>query len=100
MTVGNWAWSPDGKWIAFSATRIYERSIYLYDLWLISSDAQRLIRVTSAPPDDFAVHWSPDGTRLAFWRDGVGLVILSLESGESTAVGIDPRFNFTLEGVK
>ena len=82
-------WSPDGKWMAFSAIRAYERERQPYDLWLLSVDGTQLLRVTSAPPQDIGPYWSPDGTRLVFRREGTGLVILSLQTGNVNPLGVN-----------
>jgi Tol biopolymer transport system component len=100
MTIASWAWSPDGTWIAISATKHYEQDLFLYDIWLLRLDGEQLIRVTSAPPQDFGAYWSPDGTHLIFLREGVGLVTLSLETGEVTSLGIDPGFQYAIGGAK
>ena len=59
-------WSPDGRWIAFSAT---DQGVG--GLFLIQPDGSGLRRLTAAPPAAMADHqpaWSPDGQRLAFAR--------------------------------
>ena len=96
MTVSSWSWSPDGKWLAISATRHYKREIYLYDIWLMNIEGDRLVRITSAPPEDELGFWSPDGTRLIFTREGIGIMTLSLESGEILPLGINPGFAFAI----
>lgn len=99
-------WSPDGKWLAFSAVRPYEREkeTYDYDIWLLSADGAQLLRVTGAPPQSIGEYWSPDGTRLVFRREGVGLVTMSLESGKVTPVGISlhdtASYNYAVGGSK
>jgi Tol biopolymer transport system component len=63
-------WSPDGRWIAFprvfrSATREWE-----IDLFVMRSNGTHLRQVTApgALFEDYAPEWSPDGTRLVFFR--------------------------------
>ncbi len=84
-------WSPDGKWMAFSAVRAYERKEETYDddLWLLSAEESQLLRVTSGPPEDIGAYWSPDGTRLVFRRDGIGLATLSLQTGSVNPLGVN-----------
>jgi tricorn protease-like protein len=100
MTVMHFDLSPDGKWLSISATIHYERELYLYDIWLASIQGDQLIRVTKASPEDFLAYWSPDGTRLIFYREGSGLVVFSLEKGTITQLGIDPGSNFAIGGLK
>ncbi len=84
-------WSIDGKWLAFSAVRAYERKEEIYDddLWLWNAGESQLIRLTSGSPEDIGAYWSPDGTRLVFRRDGVGLVTLSLQTGNVTLLDVN-----------
>ena len=100
MTISSWKWSPDGKWLAINATRHYERLGYLDNIWIMSAQMDQVFRVTSAPPEDLGVSWSPDGTRLIFLQEEVGLVTISLETGEVTPVGIDTGLNFSVGGTK
>ncbi len=59
-------WSPDGRWIAFSAT---DQGVG--GLFLIAPAGSGLRRLSAAPPAAMADHqpaWSPDGQHLAFAR--------------------------------
>ncbi len=89
MTVTGGILSPDGKWIAINATRQCEQEHQPYDIWLLSADGTKLLRVTGAPPQDIGGFWSSDGTRLVFRRDGVGLVALSLQTGSVTPLSVN-----------
>src|SRR3954471_10943398 len=51
------AWSPDGRWIAFSMRG---------DIWKVPADGGQAIAITAGPAYHFEPAWSPDGTRLAF----------------------------------
>ncbi len=101
---GGTEWSPDRNWLMISAARLYEQSDAQYGLWLLSADGLQLLRVTSAPPQDVGGFWSPDGTRLVFRRDGVGLVTLSLETGSVNPLGVnlvgDASYNYAVGGAK
>jgi len=101
---GGGTWSPDGKWLAFNGIRSYEREESSYDIWLVSADGIQLLRVTSAPPQDLGVEWSPDGTRLLFRREDVGLAVLSLETGDIASLGVNlldlSSYNYTVGGIK
>jgi TolB protein len=51
------AWSPDGKWLAFSMRG---------DIWKIPADGGEAVAITSGPAYYFEPAWSPDGARIAF----------------------------------
>ena len=55
------AWSPDGRWIAYSSDRAGNRDLFVIE---VSSRATRQLTFHSA--DDDAPAWSPDGTWIAF----------------------------------
>lgn len=86
-----YTWSPDGKWIAFSATNVLEGEDYQYDLWLLSEDGSALKRLTDDPATDQAPHWGSDGTHLIFYRWEQGVWKLDLQSGSLEQ--IDPQVN-------
>ncbi len=103
-------WSLDGKWLALSAEYLYEEENPVYDIWLLSADSSQLLRVTSTQPRDAhdagnsGGYWSPDGTRLLFRREDIGLGILSLRTGEVTPLGVKlldlSRYNYAIGGSK
>ena len=55
------AFSPDGKWIAFSSTRAGNWQIYMMDI-----DGRNVVQVTSGPMQAIHPSFSPDGTRLVY----------------------------------
>jgi Tol biopolymer transport system component len=57
------AWSPDGKWIAFSRDGSGSDPI-----WMMRADGSHKRRLTSPRLADYDPAWSPDGTRIAFTR--------------------------------
>jgi len=59
--------SPDGRWVAFVATRVdLERNRYVAQVWLAAADGSTAPRVVSAGTNDAKPTFSPDGTLLAF----------------------------------
>ena len=59
----DYAWSPDGRWMALSFER--DRNT---DIYLMSIDGSKEIRLTTDAADDRSPQWSPDSTRIAFIR--------------------------------
>ena len=74
-------WSPDGSGILFSSTR-YDPSIegcmpgfpHEYrcptDIYMMDADGSNVERLTDDPAGEFMPVWSPDGSRIAFVREG------------------------------
>jgi dipeptidyl aminopeptidase/acylaminoacyl peptidase len=67
---GDPRWSPDGKWIAFTAKRKDDTEPQIY---LIAPDGGEATRLTEAATGASALKWFPDSKRLAFvlavWPD-------------------------------
>ena len=61
------AWSPDGKYIAFSSTRDGNSEIYT-----INADGSGLKRLTYHPGIDTSPCWSPTSREIAFTSDRTG----------------------------
>ncbi len=62
--ISNPAWSPDGRFIAFSGAVGGITDLYVYDL-----DRGTTIRLTNDKYADLQPSWSPDGTTLVFTTD-------------------------------
>jgi dipeptidyl aminopeptidase/acylaminoacyl peptidase len=67
-TVGGPQISPDGLWIAYTlGSTDVEKDKRDTDLWMVSRDGLRNVRLTFGPEDGESVpRWSPDGRCLAF----------------------------------
>ena len=64
------SWSPDGKWIAFSADR--KGDGVNHEIYVMDADGNNLQRLTNNRVNDAEPSWSPDGKRIVFSskRDG------------------------------
>jgi len=57
-------WSPDGRWISFSANPDGN-----YDLFIMAADGSGVRRVTSSRRDEVEQAWAPDGKKLAYTEE-------------------------------
>lgn len=76
------AWSPDGKWIAYTSTRHGNQELYI-----ARPDGKDEKRLTSDPATDAHPAWSPDSKRIAFATDrwgGLEIAVLDIDSGKLT----------------
>ena len=62
------AWSPDGKWIAYSGGHGYKT----YEIYVVSADGTEQRQLTHNESHEFVPAWSPGGTRIAFSSDASG----------------------------
>jgi Tol biopolymer transport system component len=87
------AWSPDGSRVAFRYSLVDDRYVDSFNLnsgiWIVNANGTGLRQITQETPGrswDFSPQWSPEGTRLAFFR----LDVKTQAEGVFT-VGIDGR---------
>lgn len=76
----NPALSPDGTLLCFT---------YLGDLWSVSAQGGRAVRLTAHPAHDRNPRWSPDGTRIAFESNRTGdynLFVIPADGGPATQI--------------
>jgi Tol biopolymer transport system component/imidazolonepropionase-like amidohydrolase len=66
------AWSPDGRFLAYSSDRAGSM-----DLWLRDLQSGRDRRLTELPGAEGSASWSPDGTRIAFINNDDEIMVAS-----------------------
>ena len=79
------AWSPDGKWIAFTMRG---------DIWKVPAGGGEAIALTSGPNYYFEPAWSPDGKRIALSMDDGGnldIGIVGADGGQVEKVSPNAR---------
>ena len=80
----NPAWSPDGRYIAFSALVGGFNDLFVYDL-----QAERLQRLTTDAFAELDPAWSPDGRRIAFATDRFTTNLQTIVAGDLRIAVID-----------
>src|SRR5262245_36046357 len=82
--------SPDGKWVAFTATTYdVDKNSRNSDVWLVSSGGGEPRQMTRGPKADERPRWSPDSKRFAFvsTRSGSSQIwTLAIDAGEAARV--------------
>jgi TolB protein len=73
----NPAWSPDGRWLAFSMRG---------DIWKMPAEGGEAIALTSGPAYHFEPAWSPDGARIAFAFQATGNLDIGIVSANGGPV--------------
>ena len=81
----NPTWSPDGRYLAFSANVAGFSDLFLYDL-----AADSLRRLTQDAFADLQPAWSPDGSHIAYVTDRFSADLATLEHGRYEVALLDP----------
>ena len=67
VNVGGPQVSPDGKWIAYTASHVdVGEDKNVSELWMVSWDGTQDVHLTYGPEGAGSPRWSPDGKWLAF----------------------------------
>jgi dipeptidyl aminopeptidase/acylaminoacyl peptidase len=79
--------SPDGKWVAYTAT-VVDRSENRTDsdIWIVSVDGGKPKRLTNSPKQDRHARWSPDGKWIVFESNRGGdfqVYLIAADGGEA-----------------
>jgi len=82
----NPTWSPDGRFVAFSALAGGLTDIFVYDL-----EAGTLKKLTDDPYADLYPAWSPDGRAIAFVTDRFTTDLSILDIGDYQLALLDPE---------
>ena len=82
----NPAWSPDGRYIVFSAS-----VGGLMDLFVQDTETGELRQLTDDPYADLQPVWSPDGEKIAFVTDRYSTDLRNLSWGDYQLALIDPE---------
>jgi Tol biopolymer transport system component len=86
------AWSPDGRQLAFSTSRMGRFPTFNRYLWMINDDGTGWRRLTAGA--DFEPSWSPDGRRVVYASGGSDasvpafsdILILDLASNQTVGI--------------
>ena len=73
VSVGGPQVSPDGKWIAYTTSRVdVEEDKSVAEIWMVSWDGTQDVQLTYGPEGAGSPRWSPDGRWLAFTSSRTG----------------------------
>ena len=88
------SWSPDGKWIVFSADR--KGDGVNYEIYVMDADGNNQRRLTNNRHHDKSPSWSSDGKRIVFssYRDGNGeIYVMDADGGNQQKLTNNPHLD-------
>jgi Tol biopolymer transport system component len=78
--------SPDGGRIVYFKRSSRDTGLFLGDMWLVDADGTDARRVARARGDVFSARWSPDGTKIAYIKQGRDAYVFDVTTGEISRV--------------
>lgn len=66
--IGDYSWSPDSRWIAFSCFSELPDG----EIFIVSANGGECVNISRHPEDDWAPMWSSDGTAISFLSKRAG----------------------------
>ena len=89
---GEYSWSPDGRWVAYTRRGVESRSLNVY-IAPTTGNGQP-VNVTRLNAGNRLPRWSPDGKYLFFAsdRDGDGLYVLPLKPEDARADELEIKY--------
>ena len=88
------SWSPDGKWIVFSADR--KGDDVNFEIYVMDADGNNQQRLTNNRVDDVSPSWSSDSKRIVFssYRDGNGeIYVMDNDGGNQQKLTNNPHLD-------
>ena len=83
--------SPDGRRVVYVEDwNDRATNAACSNLWLVSTGDRQLRRLTGGPWRDESPRWSPDSTRIAWISGRGGIRVLTVDSGQETAIDSAP----------
>jgi TolB protein len=86
------AWSPDGRYIAFTSGRSGNS-----DIWILDLETGEFRNLTDHPARDYHATWSPDGQQIAFVSDRDGndeIYVINVDGTNPQNISNNPAKDF------